>query len=78
MIQEEDSDFLIGCGADVDRAMNPIGRLIPVDLTDRHYERRLVSDNGGVRWKNRWVKASHLFAELEIGFEEIDDSLWNV
>jgi hypothetical protein len=43
-----------------------------------HYERRLVSRNGGVRWKHRWVNASHLFAELEIGFEEIDDGLWNV
>ena len=43
-----------------------------------HYERRLVSRNGGVRWRNRWVNASHLFAELEIGFEAIDDGLWNV
>jgi hypothetical protein len=43
-----------------------------------HYERRLVSRNGGVRWKHRWVNVSHLFAELEIGFEEIDDGLWNV
>ncbi len=43
-----------------------------------HYERRLVSRNGGVRWKNRWVNASHLFAALELGFEEIDDGLWNV
>lgn len=43
-----------------------------------HFERRLVSRNGGIRWKNRWVNASHLFAELEIGFEEIDDGLWNV
>ncbi len=43
-----------------------------------HFERRLVSRNGGVRWNNRWVNASHLLAELEIGFEEIDDGLWNV
>ena len=43
-----------------------------------HYERRLVSRNGGVRWNTRWVNVSHLFAELEIGFEEIDDGLWNV
>ncbi len=43
-----------------------------------HYERRLVSRNGGVRWTHRWVNASHLFAELEIGFEEIDDGLWTV
>ena len=43
-----------------------------------HFERRLVSRNGGVRWNNRWVNASHLLAELEIGFEEIDDGLWDV
>ncbi len=43
-----------------------------------HFERRLVSRNGGIRWNNRWVNVSHLLAELEIGFEEIDDSLWNV
>lgn len=41
-------------------------------------ERRLISRNGDVRWKHRCVNASHLFAELEIGFEEIDDGLWNV
>lgn len=35
-----------------------------------HYERRLVSRNGGVRWSTRWVNVSHLFAELEIGFEK--------
>jgi len=43
-----------------------------------HFERRLVSRNGGIRWSNRWVNVSHLLAELEIGFEEIDDGLWNV
>jgi hypothetical protein len=39
---------------------------------------RAISRNGGVRWNTRWVNVSHLFAELEIGFEEIDDGLWNV
>jgi transposase InsO family protein len=43
-----------------------------------HFERRLVSHNGGIRWQSRWVNVSHLFAELEIGLEEIDDDLWNV
>ena len=51
--------------------------LEPLDYPG-HFERRLVSRNGGIRWQNRWVNASHLFAELEIGFEEIDDGLWNV
>jgi hypothetical protein len=43
-----------------------------------HFERRRVSRNGGIRWVNRWVNVSHLFAELDVGFEAIDDDLWNV
>jgi hypothetical protein len=43
-----------------------------------HFERRLVSRNGGIRWNHRWVNVSHLLAELEVGVEEIDDGLWNV
>lgn len=43
-----------------------------------HFERRLVSRNGGIRWNSRWVNVSHLLAELELGFEEIDDGLWDV
>ena len=43
-----------------------------------HFERRRVSRNGGIRWTSDWVNVSHLLAELDIGFEEIDDGLWNV
>jgi putative transposase len=43
-----------------------------------HFERRLVSRNGGIRWNNHWVNASKLLMELEIGFEAIDDALWDV
>ena len=43
-----------------------------------HYDRRLVSRNGGIRWHKTWVNVSHLLAALEIGLEEIDDGLWNV
>lgn len=43
-----------------------------------HYERRLVSRNGGIRWNRAWVNVSHLLAELVIGLEEVDDGLWNV
>jgi hypothetical protein len=38
VIQEEDRDFLVGCAADVDRAMNSIGRFIPIDLARRRRE----------------------------------------
>ncbi|MGH9660949.1 MAG: integrase core domain-containing protein [Bryobacteraceae bacterium] len=51
--------------------------LEPLDYPG-HFERRRVSHNGGIRWLHRWVNVSHLLAELEIGFEEIDDGLWNV
>ena len=43
-----------------------------------HYEVRRVSRNGGVRWGSRWVNVSHVLAELDVGFEEIDDGLWEV
>ena len=33
---------------------------------------------GEIRWQHRWVNASHLLAGLEIGFEAIDDGLWDV
>ena len=35
-------------------------------------------DNGGIRWGSRWVNVSHVLAELDVGFEEIDDGLWEV
>ena len=51
----------------------------PVPLTyPDHFEVRRVSKNGGIRWMGDWVNVSHLFAELPIGFEEIDYGLFNV
>ena len=43
-----------------------------------HYEVRLVSRNGGIRWRSRWVNISHILGEEYVGFEEIDDGLWEV
>ena len=43
-----------------------------------HFERRRVSRNGGIRWEHRWVNVSHLLAKQDVGFEEIDDGLWDV
>ena len=37
-----------------------------------------MSRNGGIRWGSRWVNVSHVLAELDVGFEEIDDGLWEV
>jgi transposase InsO family protein len=51
---------------------------LPPVLYPGHFERRRVSRNGGIRWQARWVNVSHLIAELDVGFEAIDDGLWNV
>src|SRR5947208_1569969 len=52
-------------------------RLLPITYPG-HYEVRRVSRNGGIRWGSRWVNVSHVLAELDVGFEEIDDGLWEV
>lgn len=51
--------------------------LLPITYPG-HYEVRRVSRNGGVRWGHHWVNVSHLLAELDVGFEPIDDGLWEV
>jgi transposase InsO family protein len=43
-----------------------------------HFEVRRVSNNGGIRWNSRWVNVSHVLATESVGFEEVDDDLWNV
>ena len=43
-----------------------------------HFEVRRVSRNGGIRWNSKWVNVSHVLATEFIGFEEVDDDLWNV
>lgn len=43
-----------------------------------HYEVRRVSRNGGIRWQHHRVPVSHTLIEEYIGFEAIDDGLWDV
>jgi transposase InsO family protein len=43
-----------------------------------HFEVRLVSRNGGIRWRKHRVPVSHTLMEEYIGFEAIDDGLWDV
>ena len=43
-----------------------------------HYEVRLVSKNAGIRWRHVRVLVSHILAGEYIGFEEIDDGIWEV
>lgn len=56
----------------------PYPRRLPALEYPGHYEVRRVSRNGGIRWQARWVNVSHLLAEQDVGFEEIDDGLWEV
>ncbi|MEN8375093.1 MAG: IS481 family transposase [Gemmatimonadota bacterium] len=51
----------------------------PLPLTyPAHFEVRLVSSIGGIRWKSRTVWVSELLARCEIGLERIADDLWAV
>lgn len=43
-----------------------------------HFEVRRVSRNGGIRWHAHRVPVSHTLMEEYIGFEAIDDGLWDV
>lgn len=43
-----------------------------------HFRIRRVSRNGGIRWQNHRVPVTHTLIEEYIGFEEIDDGIYNV
>ena len=43
-----------------------------------HFETRLVSTNGGIRWYGDRVPVGRLFAGHEVGLEEIDHGLFEV
>ena len=52
-------------------------KIEPYVYPDR-FETRLVSTNGGIRWRNDRIPVSHVLINQYIGFEEIDYGLWNV
>ena len=43
-----------------------------------HFEKRLVSHNGGIRWGCAWVNVSQVLSEEYVGVEEVDDGVWSV
>lgn len=49
----------------------------PLVYPDR-FEVRYVSGNGAIRWNSDWVQVSTVCSGEYIGFEEIDDGVWNV
>lgn len=52
-------------------------KLLPFEYPDRMVS-RYVSANGGIRWRHRWVNVSTTLAGDYVGFEEVDDGLWDV
>jgi hypothetical protein len=56
----------------------PFPRRLPPLVYPAHYEVRLVSNNGGIRWGNKRVPVSHLLAQQYVGLEEVDDGRWVV
>ena len=43
-----------------------------------HFEVRLVSKNHCIRWRNHYVPVSSTLIKEYIGFEEVDDGIYNV
>jgi len=43
-----------------------------------YFEVRRVSRNSGIRWRNKYVPVSSTLAEEYIGFEEVEDGIYNV
>jgi putative transposase len=52
-------------------------KLPPIEYPE-HFEVRLVSTNGGIRWKDKWVNVTRVLEKEYIGFEEIDNDLYDV
>jgi hypothetical protein len=56
----------------------PYPRRLPPLVYPAQYEVRLVSANGGVRWRRGWVNCSHVLAGEYIGLEEVAAGIWAV
>ena len=52
-------------------------KLPPLDYPP-HFEVRLVSNNGGIRWRNHWVSVSSILRRERVGLEAVADGLWTV
>jgi len=60
------------------RSPRPFPSTLPLLEYPGHFEVRLVSANGGVRWQHAWVNVSHVLAGEYVGFEEVDDGEWDL
>ncbi|MGH2606382.1 MAG: integrase core domain-containing protein [Anaerolineales bacterium] len=59
-------------------SFRPYPHKIPELVYPPHFERRLVSRNGGIRWGCGWVNVSQVLSEEYVGIEEVDDGVWSV
>ena len=59
-------------------SFRPCPARIPELEYPAHFERRLVSRNGGIRWGSGWVNVSQVLSEEYVGLEEVDDEVWAV
>lgn len=56
----------------------PFPRKLPPLHYPAHWEVRLVSGNGGIRWKTHRLAVTHALRQQPIGLEPIDDGVWEV
>src|SRR5688500_14081698 len=56
----------------------PFPSVVPPIEYPPHFEVRLVSANGGIKWEDQRVNVSHVLAGEYVGLEEIDDGEWNL
>lgn len=60
------------------RSPRPYPSTLPSVEYPPHFETRLVSANGGMRWIKGWVNVSHVLAGEYVGLEEIDEGEWDL
>lgn len=60
------------------RSPRPYPNTPPAIAYPPHFEVRLVSANGGIKWLRGWVNISHVLGGEYVGFEEIDDGEWDL
>lgn len=60
------------------RSPRPYPSALPPLEYPPHFELRLVSANGGIRWLGGWVNVSHVLAGEYVGLEEVDEGEWDV
>jgi putative transposase len=60
------------------RSPRPLPKKLPPLHYPDHWEVRLVSNNGGVRWKVERILVSFTLRKQYVGFEPLDDGIWEV